>query len=348
MMNKTYVFMLFLAFSLSVGCSASDGGGGEVVDSGTVTDIRADGMRLDRAVHDPVTENDSDDVNAGDREELSEPYDAADTQDSGTAVQVDAMTFNIRYGTANDGDNSWDNRRDLVFQVIDARGADFVGLQEAWPFQTEQILAAVSGYAFIGVSRLGMDDAGEACPILYRTERWQLDEDENGTFWLSETPDVVASRSWDAALPRIATWGRFTEIDSGTSLYVVNTHFDHQGATARRESAELIIEWVTARRYSDPVVVMSDFNARDDSPPLLAFTGGATEMVDAFRALNSDPTVLASSGTFHGFTGNGGDNRIDYVMTLPEARLISAHILRDSVEGRYPSDHFPVAVRFEP
>ena len=120
------------------------------------------------------------------------------------SITLNIMSFNIRYGTANDGDDSWPNRDHLVFDVLKNHAPDIVGLQEALKFQIDEILENVPGYAMVGVGRDDGDTLGEYSAILYNPARFELKE--SGTFWLSETPDIIASTSWGNKITRICTW----------------------------------------------------------------------------------------------------------------------------------------------
>jgi endonuclease/exonuclease/phosphatase family metal-dependent hydrolase len=51
------------------------------------------------------------------------------------------MTFNIRYGTANDGENRWANRREFLYDVIRTENPDLLGLQEALDGQIQEIIS---------------------------------------------------------------------------------------------------------------------------------------------------------------------------------------------------------------
>jgi hypothetical protein len=81
------------------------------------------------------------------------------------------MSFNIRYGTAKDGENHWTARREMVFEVIREQDADLVGLQEAVASQIDEIVAAVPAYAVIGVGRDDAAREGEFSAILFRKDR---------------------------------------------------------------------------------------------------------------------------------------------------------------------------------
>jgi endonuclease/exonuclease/phosphatase family metal-dependent hydrolase len=252
------------------------------------------------------------------------------------------MSFNIRYGTANDGENHWSLRRELLFDVLRERDADLVGLQEALAFQIDEIGAAVPAYAAIGVGRDDAAGVGEFSAILFRRSRFRVAD--AGTFWFSDTPGVPASKSWGNSITRICTWARFVDRD-GRGLYLFNVHLDHQSQPSRERSVALLRERIDTRAFpADPVVVTGDFNAGERNPalrPLVANGDPASPFVDAYRVLHPDETV---AGTFTDFRiGNTAGEKIDYVLVQPGAEVISAEIIRTSRGGRYPSDHFPVS-----
>ena len=265
------------------------------------------------------------------------------------ADELSAVTFNIRYGTARDGDNAWKNRRQAVLDFIDGCKADFIGLQECLAFQTEEIRSAVDDrYAMILRTREVKDGDGEATPLLYLRDRWKLDPSQHGTFWLSEQPETPGSISWNSSLPRIATWGRFLEHSTGRVVWVFNTHFDHRSAKAREGGARLI-----AGRIGDlvpdgeMVIVLGDLNAVPGSAPLRALQAGAgrnpVKLVDAWRELNPDEPLECTMNEWgEGLKGR----RIDYVLVAPGAQLVESSIVRRRTGGRPISDHWPVHARF--
>jgi endonuclease/exonuclease/phosphatase family metal-dependent hydrolase len=255
---------------------------------------------------------------------------------------LQVMSFNIRYGTAKDGDDQWSARREMLFEVIRQRDADLVGLQEALAFQIDEIEAAVPGYAVVGVGRDDAGRAGEFSAILFKKGRLRVAD--AGTFWFSDTPEQPASKSWGNNITRICTWARFVDRD-GRGFYHFNLHLDHQSQPSRERSTALLRQRIEARAFpADPVVVTGDFNAGEGNPALAALVSKgnpAAPFVDTYRVLHPDETVV---GTFTGFkTGNTTGEKIDYVLVQPGAEVISAEIIRASRNGRYPSDHFPVA-----
>ena len=251
------------------------------------------------------------------------------------------MTFNIRYGTAKDGENEWSKRRDMLFEVIRDGRPDLLGLQEALDFQIDEILAAVSGYAVVGVGRDDGAEKGEYSAILFRTERFHVAE--AGTFWFSDTPTVPGSRSWGNQITRISSWARFIDRD-GRGFYHFNLHLDHQSQPSRERSTVLLRGRIDTRTVPDPVIVTGDFNVGEANPALATLTGGSgAPFVDTFRVLHPD---VKDVGTFSGFkVGSIGPDKIDYVLVAPGTEVLAAEIVRFSRDGRYPSDHFPVTAR---
>ena len=157
------------------------------------------------------------------------------------------MSFNIRYGTAQDGDNHWTARRDQLFDLVRAQNADVIGVQEALDSQIREITAAAPGYAVVGVGRDDAQAKGEYSAILFRTDR--LHVAESGTFWFSDTPEVPASKSWGNNITRICTWARFIDRD-GRGFWHFNLHLDHQSQPSRERSTELLRRRIDARAVS--------------------------------------------------------------------------------------------------
>ena len=256
-------------------------------------------------------------------------------------VSVHLMSFNIRTMTGNDGDNSWPYRQDLVAETYAARSPDFVGLQEAWHPQVTYLSEQTPEYAWFGRTRDETDGYGESSAILWRDADWTRDDEEHGTFWLSETPEVPGSTGWGSGLPRIVTWARFHHA-SGAALYVYNTHFDHASAEARAESARLLRQRIRTRDHADPVVVLGDLNADEGSEPLVVL--GRTPLVDSFRAMHPDEDEV---GTYGGWQGDTAGPKIDHVLVTPDVAVRAAEIIRDHDAGRYPSDHYPVSATIQ-
>jgi endonuclease/exonuclease/phosphatase family metal-dependent hydrolase len=272
----------------------------------------------------------------------------AQSEAKDNATQVRVMSFNIRYGTANDGANSWERRREMVFDVLRKNKPAVVGLQEALDFQIAEICEAVGGYGRIGVGRDDGKTRGEYSAILYASSRFRVDD--SGTFWLSDTPEVPGSITWGNACTRICTWARLVDSKSGAAFYMFNTHLDHISQPSREKSAILLAGRIAAREHAEPFVLTGDFNVGERNPVVLYLKGRArlgaesvpVAMLDTFRLVEPNATEV---GTFNAFKGNRTGEKIDYIFTEGGVGVPDARILRDNVEGRYPSDHFPVTAK---
>ena len=259
---------------------------------------------------------------------------------------LNVMSFNIRYGTANDGENRWANRREFLMDVILKEDSDVLGLQEALDAQIREIVAALPAYAVVGVGRDDGRTRGEYAAILFRRDR--LHVSDSGTFWFSDTPSVVASRSWGNTITRICTWARFVDRD-GRAFWHFNVHLDHISQPSRERSTVLLAQRIAERRTPDePVIVTGDFNVGEDNPAIATLLGpregGAPPlMLDTFRVRYPDEKTV---GTFSGFKfGVIEGPKIDYVLVQPGTEVLAAEIIRTSRDERYPSDHFPVTAR---
>lgn len=248
-----------------------------------------------------------------------------------------AMSFNIRFDNPRDGEHAWPHRADRVASVIRFHAPDVVGLQEALRRQIDTLAAALPDYAWFGVGRDDGKDRGEFSPVFYRRDRLELLEE--GTFWLSLTPEVPGSKGWDAAITRVATWACFRDRLTDQAFFFLNTHFDHVGQEARVESAALIRDRIEALADGLPVVVTGDFNVTPDNP---AYTTMAGFLADA-RVVSETPPH-GPEGTFFGFTveRDTPGRRIDFVFVSPGLRVLRAATLTDQWHGHYPSDHVPV------
>jgi endonuclease/exonuclease/phosphatase family metal-dependent hydrolase len=266
-------------------------------------------------------------------------------------VPTSVMSFNIRYAGAADGADSWEHRRYLVRVVIREHDPHILGVQECLWDQGVELDRAFGAYRLTGVGRDDGVRKGEMCLIFTRRDRYHvLDQ---GNFWLSETPETPGSKGWDAACPRIVTWAKLRDRwCNPDTLYVFNTHLDHMGVEARARGAELLQQRIAEISQGYPVILMGDFNASatGESPPyrLLAQEGWRVDVPlrDTFAAASSEER-RRGDGTFHGFGGEPTRGRIDWILASQAFAASDAGISRYQMDGRYPSDHFPVWAVFQ-
>ncbi|MEZ6135307.1 MAG: endonuclease/exonuclease/phosphatase family protein [Pirellulaceae bacterium] len=257
------------------------------------------------------------------------------------------LTYNIRYLNTNDGEDVWSNRSQAVIETIS--DAELVGLQEVVAQQLDDIRAGTSHMEWYGVGRDDGKQKGEMTPIGWDKQRFAAER--TGTFWLSRNPGEVGKKSWDAALPRIASWAVLRRRSDQARLLLVNTHFDHIGQEARQQSARLIRKWIFEHRQIDgtqlPAILLGDLNASLGQPPLdellVASKQDSLPLKDAM-SITATPAV-GPTGTWNGFKAIAENSRIDHVLVLGDVRVERYQTLDPRTEqGRFASDHLPIAV----
>lgn len=253
------------------------------------------------------------------------------------------MTFNIRFDNPDDGPDAWPHRKDFVASMFRFHRNDIVGIQEGMHHQVMDLDEFLPEFEWIGVGREAGDERGEFCAIYYRPERFELIEQD--TFWLSETPEVPGSMGWDTAITRITTWARLYDKKNNRNVIVFNTHFDHIGSEARRESSQLIIQKIDEIADGDPVILIGDFNATEEDDPYKVIT--RSDIGPAEPVLNDGfyHSVYGHHGptsTWNGFRNIIPDRRIDYIFVDSSLTVKQHAILADNRDGSFPSDHLPV------
>jgi endonuclease/exonuclease/phosphatase family metal-dependent hydrolase len=253
-------------------------------------------------------------------------------------VDFNVATYNLRYDNPKDGKNVWPARRDAMRALVRYHGFDLWGTQEGLENQLAD-LDTLNEYARVGVGRDDGKQAGEHSAIFYRRERFALEE--HGDFWLSATPDKP-SMGWDArCCKRLVTWARLRDKPSGQVFVVLNAHFDHEGVVARRESARLLVERGRTLAGKLPLIVLGDFNSMPDSEVVATLSAALRDA----RAISQTP-AYGPLETFNDFDiSQPAQERIDYIFLNPQWQVLRYAVLTDSVEARYPSDHFPVVAR---
>jgi endonuclease/exonuclease/phosphatase family metal-dependent hydrolase len=253
-----------------------------------------------------------------------------------SAQNLRVATYNLRYDNPGDSLDAWPFRIHAVAGVIGLYDFDIFGTQEGLKHQLEDLKKELPGYEYIGVGRDDGAQQGEHVAIFFKTAKLKLHS--QGNFWLSPVTDKP-NRGWDAALPRICTWGQFEVIATGKTFYLFNVHFDHIGEVARKESAKLVLEMMKKTAANLPCMLTGDFNFNEDHESYaLINTSGLVK--DAY---DSSPLRITPNGTFNGFNVRGKPvGRIDNIFITPAFQVVRYGILTNTYNGRFPSDHFPV------
>lgn len=267
----------------------------------------------------------------------------------GSGLDLNVMSFNIRRGTRRDGRNHWVHRRNLVQEILESYRPDVLGLQEALDFQIAEIMDMLPGYETVGKGNLG-GSKGLHNAVFYDADRFFLADE--GTFWLSDTPDIPGSRGWGNVIPRICTWARLVENTSQQAFYFYNVHLDHLSLHSRKKSVLFLTQCISTRLYPDPLILTGDFNAGEMSMPIQYLKGNIPLKIN-LRVKGSNPVPLMDTfrerhpkirdaATYHGYSRYFIRLKLDYIFVPASARVLDAEIIYRRRKNCYPSDHFPL------
>lgn len=247
--------------------------------------------------------------------------------------EIRVMSCNLRcLNPLDTGKKSWFYRADLIMKNIEKTAPGIIGFQEATRWQYDYLTRCLPGFDSVITYR---DKAvnSEGCPVFYNTKLYSLID--KGSFWLSETPDEM-SKGWGAACYRVCSYTILKSKDTGFELIVFNTHLDHVSEEARINGINLVLQ-KAAEFGSRPLILMGDLNAETDSATYAA----AADVFDdaALMTGNTD----TGSCTYQGFGSSLDSGRIDYFMISKQGLSVRSYeVIKDTYDGVYPSDHFPI------
>lgn len=252
-------------------------------------------------------------------------------------VNVRWATFNMRLDTPADSLNNWKYRKERVAQYIQDMKLDVVGTQEVLQNQFNDLKSLLPDFEGVGVARDDGKETGEYSAVFYRKS--VFDALDSGTFWLAENPDSVGMMGWDAVCVRVATWAKLQHKATGKIVMAVNTHFDHVGKVARRESALLIIRKIKEIVGDRPAVLTGDFNVTDQNEAYNTIVSNEFVLLDAHKVAEK---TSGASYTFHGFDKVDMEKRskIDFVFVTPQIKVLHSEVTPEVKEALL-SDHNP-------
>ncbi|MBN8541023.1 MAG: endonuclease/exonuclease/phosphatase family protein [Deltaproteobacteria bacterium] len=260
------------------------------------------------------------------------------SQASASTDDLRAMSFNLQTRLSPFEVGPWATRKQMIADLLRRERVDVLATQEATRSMIDDLNHLLPEFSWVGVGRDDGADGGEFNAIFYRRDRLSLKQ--SGTFWLAPDANTPGAKGWDAVLPRIATWAKFTAVTSGKEFEVLNTHFDHIGSQAREESARLLLGrfgW----RLRDAILILGDFNSQPGSSPYTLLSSLAPDLRDA-------RTTVAPEGPSWTFPTLGPpQQQIDFVF-VSNALLVSRyrHIEEDRGAPHPRSDHLPILVEF--
>ena len=248
------------------------------------------------------------------------------------------LTCNIRCSVAEDGEDNWRFRKDFCAETIRAQSPDMICFQEMLADQFADLKAALPDFTHYAM----IDDPCGENPtnaIFYREVAFTVLS--AGGYWLSETPHIAGSKSWNSSCVRLANWMRLEEKASGKSFRVVNTHLDHMSQPARERQAQCIVEDAAAYPEDFAQILTGDMNCDLENEAIKCFLAGG--WLDSYAVVHGP---LDPGHTFHQFLGPQCDSpigKMDWVFTRGAVTTRDAAVIMDARDGRYPSDHYFVS-----
>lgn len=248
---------------------------------------------------------------------------------------IRVMTFNIRFDNPKDSDRRWCFRKDIVVETIRRHHPDILGVQEATWRQIMDLREAMKEYDFCLKGRV-WDDTCQYPTLIYRRDKISCEKNED--FWLSSTPGIHRSCDWGSMYPRLVSYGFFRFGGEEPAVLIAVTHLDHRSSGARTRQAEAILRWYNGVDERYPLILLGDFNEPPDGRVyrILEEMG----LKDTWRLLGFNERA----STHHNFEGQPDVGRIDWIFVSEHFQVLNGNIVVDSVDGRYPSDHFPYYV----
>lgn len=263
-------------------------------------------------------------------------------------ADLTVINLNIRYDNPNDGKNQWENRVPIIKSFFIDSSPDLIGFQEVTHRQLLDLIQMLPAYGFAGKGRKDGLEGGEYNPIFYRKDRFSLlDKD---TFWLSETPEQPGSVGWDAQLPRIVTWVKLKDKESGKIIFHFNTHVDNRGVEARFKSVDLLAGKIKEIAGEVPVIATGDFNIRKDHPrygkePYIYLIETMSQRLQMESAEFAAENVISAGATGNGFEEDWQQrppNAVDYIFVNPHLKVSTYQVDKIIRDGIFIADHWPV------
>lgn len=238
----------------------------------------------------------------------------------------------------------WSVRKDICLEIIKSKNPDIISLQEVLKVHADDFKKYFPSYQLFGFDGPEMDPHPTGYfgiaknPILFSKDRYELLT--GGTYWLSETPLVAGSKSWDTARARHANWVRLRDKISGKQLRVINLHLDHISNEAKIKQAKMVVDESAQYQPDFNQLLTGDFNTKFNSDVLKSVRDGGWK--ESYETIHGEGEAGHTGHEFQGanYVKGPSKGRIDYIWYRGKLKPVQATIIKDAVNGKYPSDHF--------
>jgi len=256
-------------------------------------------------------------------------------------LNLKTATFNIRMATSADGINEWKYRVPIVEKTLQSENLDVIGFQEVLHTQLLDLQKILPNYAYYGVGREDFKEKGEYAAIFYKKDQFKLIE--GNTFVLAADTNAIGVLGWDAVCTRIVTWVLLEDIKTQQRFYFFNTHFDHIGKIAQKNSAELLVQKALQKSALYPVIITGDFNSNPTSEAYSTITKSFTDSKTIAQKVKGD------SYTYQGFKKVSIDQYclIDFIFVSSNIYIKKYETSCPEENGVLLSDHNIVIVEID-
>ena len=250
-------------------------------------------------------------------------------------VFLSALTYNVyhKFTSARNADD--------VLLSIAQQNTDIFGCNEANAEWMTRLTARFdSTYTCVKGKNSQAGDAGDYCPIFFKTDKLELVE--WGTRWLSDTPDKI-SKYDESHTQRIITYAILKDKETSIKFMYVQAHLEnnesgYDSTTARKKQSAVLKSFTDA--YSLPIIIGGDCNTTKmaDLSPLLSGTRFENASTLAKEKKESGTWV---GSAFEAITGGV----LDYFFVTEDTITVNKYEAVDNkINGKYPSDHIPVRI----
>lgn len=254
--------------------------------------------------------------------------------------EIKVISSNIRFDNPKDGQHIWQNRIEILSSIINSKKPDYLGTQEGWRRQLYQFYTKLENLVMVDDHRSWIED--RMYPTIFINPD-TFEKIKSGDIWLSETPNVPASKSFDSAFPRLCSWAKVKHKKSGENLLLVNVHLDHLETKTRQSQIKVLIEEISKiHNDNEKVIIIGDFNEGPDEEVRKIIDQSEFNLKDPWLELKQP-----EESSHHKFTGiNPNGTRIDWILRPTCLECIEINLIKDHENNIYPSDHFPVEALF--
>lgn len=255
-------------------------------------------------------------------------------------MNLTLITCNIRFDNPGDQDNAWSHRREFLSETLLQHNPLIISTQEGRYDQLQDFQNLLGNFEMIDQHRSWIK-VRMYPTIFIKKDTFEILKSDD--LWLSETPEVAGSSSFDSMFPRLMTYVLLQVKNSEEKLMIVNCHLDHIKQETRIKQMQVLGEQIKKLKGLEKLVIMGDFNDSPESAVRNEMLKYFPHLVDSWKQFNPQEET-----SHHGFQGNISDGkRIDWLMTDKNLELVLSYTDKTQKSGKYPSDHFPIVTQIK-